>query len=248
MSLLTDLVIFFNNYLSFFSLTYLFHLGDQINRHQVQNFGLLYLWQLPFILTGLYFIIKTKNIFLRSFILFLLLVGPIAPSFARPSPHTLRFLLGSVAFTLLTILGILQVLTNFKKEKLKFMVGIISFMSVAGFVYYVDYYFVHYPVEAQIDWGGQCKQLTTIIKNDAPKYDAIIVDKNVLCIPDYFSFYIPEVRVQYVSSTWKNDPKDEKKRFLYVRPYYGNPKPDKILENVYLTNRQRDIFAQIYKL
>jgi hypothetical protein len=148
----------------------------------------------------------------------------------------------------LTILGILQVLTNIKKEKLKFMIGIIMFMSVIGFGYYVDYYFVHYPKEAQIDWGGQCKQLTTSIKNYAPKYDAIIVDKNVLCIPDYFSFYIPEIRVQYVSSTWKKDPKDEKKKFLYVRPYYGNPKPDKILENIYLTNRQHDVFAQIYKL
>jgi len=246
-SVFRDGVIFINNYLSYFSLTYFFHLGDQINRHQVQNFGLLYLWQLPFLVAGFYFLSKTKNLLLRFITLFLLLVGPIVPAIALPSPHTLRFLSGTIPSTLLTTLGIYQIyITKIKWRKIVFF-AMATFVAVS-FIYFIDYYFIHYPRESQIDWGGACKQAAYQIQKDAAVYKHIVVDKNLDCIPEYFSFYIPLVSVQFVSPSWDKPESWKNQKVLYVRPFYGNDNPEYLLKNIRIQNVNQDIFAQFYSL
>lgn len=242
-----DITIFFNNYLSYFSLTYLFHLGDQINRHQVQNFGLLYLWQLPFLIAGFYFLTKTKNTIMRFVTIFLLLVGPIAASIALPSPHTLRFLSGTISYALLTALGIYQIYILRNKWR-KFIFFTAAVIVLVSFVYFLDYYFVQYPKESLIDWGGECKQISYQIQKDSVRYDYIIVDKNLGCIPEYFSFYIPSISLKYVNASWLKPETWKNKKVLYVRPFYGNDKPENLEENIYLTNVNHDIFAQFYSL
>lgn len=241
-----DIVIFLNNYLSYFSLTFLFHLGDQINRHQVQDFGLLYFWQLPFLITGFYFLTKTKNILMRFVAIFLFLISPVAPAIALPSPHTLRFLLGTVPFTLLTTLGIYQVYIQRKFSKLILLATVV--IALLSFAYFLDYYFIQYPKESQIDWGAGCKQIVLQIQKNSAKYDYIIVDKNLGCIHEYFSFYIPSVSIDYVGTSWIKPKAWGNKKVLYVRPFYGNATPQNLEENIYLANVNHDIFAQFYSL
>jgi 4-amino-4-deoxy-L-arabinose transferase-like glycosyltransferase len=241
-----DIVIFVNSYLSYFSLTFLFHLGDQINRHQVQNFGLLYLWQLPFCIAGVYFLTKTKNTLLRFVAVFLFLIAPVAPAIALPSPQTLRFLLGTIPFTLLTTLGIYQVFT-LKKTWTKFLLMTTIVAVILSFTYFLDYYFVQYPKESQIDWGSGCKQITYQLEEDYSKYDTIIVDKNLGCVPEYFSFYVPFIPVEFVGESWVPD-KSKNKKVLYIRPFYGKNNPENLEENVYIKNVNHDIFAQFYSL
>jgi 4-amino-4-deoxy-L-arabinose transferase-like glycosyltransferase len=242
-----DGIIFVNNYLSYFSLTYFFHLGDQINRHQVQNFGLLYLWQLPFLVAGLYFLAKTKNALIRFVTIFFLLVGPIAPALVLPSPHTLRFLSGTIPSTLLTTLGIYQIYVARIKWR-KFVFVVVSAIVAVSFIYFLDYYFVQYPKESQIDWGGACKQVAYEIQKDSTTYSHIVVDKNLGCIPEYFSFYIPSIPLSYVGTSWIKPKTWENQKVLYVRPFYGNSEPANLEKNIRLTNVDRDIFAQLYSL
>jgi hypothetical protein len=242
-----DGIIFVNNYLSYFSLTYFFHLGDQINRHQVQNFGLLYLWQLPFLVAGFYFLIKTKNALVRFVTFFLLLVGPIAPAIALPSPHTLRFLSGTIPSTLLTTLGIYQIYIARIKWR-KFIFFAFAGIVAVSFIYFLDYYFVQYPKESQIDWGGACKQVAYQIQQDSTKYSHIVVDNNLGCIHEYFSFYIPSIRLSYVGTSWIKPKAWGNQRALYIRPFYGNSQPANLETNIRLTNVNRDIFAQLYSL
>jgi len=242
-----DGVIFVNNYLSYFSLTYFFHLGDQINRHQVQNFGLLYLWQLPFLVAGFYFLIKTKNNLIRFVTFFLLLVGPVAPALALPSPHTLRFLSGAIPMVLLTTLGIYQIhISQIKWKKLAFF--LVAVLVAVSFIYFLDYYFVQYPKESQLDWGGACKQVAYQIQKDSVIYKHIVVDKNLDCIPEYFAFYIPSVSVNYVGTSWVKPKAWGNQKVLYVRPFYGNNEPINLEKNIRLTDVDQDIFAQLYSL
>ncbi|HSX09908.1 MAG TPA: glycosyltransferase family 39 protein [Candidatus Saccharimonadales bacterium] len=245
---LADGIIFITNYLSFFSLSYLFYTGDQINRHQIANFGLLYLWQLPFIFAGIYFVIKKiQSNFLRFSIFILLFIAPIPAAFAVPSPHTLRFLLSSIPFSILTSFGLYYIFT-LKKPWKKFIIGLTIFFVLAEFCYFVDYYFIHYPKTALIDWGGECKEVVYDIQKESNRYNHIVVDRNIDCIPEYFMFYIPTTHIVYADPDWREPSSWKNKPVLYVRPFYGNKHPDHLMYNVYLPNINHDIFAQFIKL
>jgi len=245
---LADGIIFFDNYLSFFSLSYLFHTGDQINRHQIANFGLLYLWQLPFITAGIYFLIKkTRNNLLRFSIFILLLIAPIPAAFAVPSPHTLRLLLSAIPFSILTAFGLYHIFT-LKKPWGKFIIALTVFFVIAESCYFLDYYFIHYPKTALIDWGGQCKQVAQDIQTESSHYKYIVVDRNSDCIPEYFMFYIPTIPLVYADAEWRQPSTWKNKTFLYVRPFYGNIHPNNLIYNVYLSNTDHDIFVQFLRL
>src|ERR1700722_8462713 len=69
---------YISNYLSFFSLDFLFSFGDGIGRHQVQTFGELYRWQLPFFLAGIYFLLRERKSFLKYTTFLLFLTTPLA--------------------------------------------------------------------------------------------------------------------------------------------------------------------------
>ena len=51
-------IIFLGNYLSYFSLNFLFNVGDGIGRHQIAGFGPMQYWEFPFLVIGIYFFIK----------------------------------------------------------------------------------------------------------------------------------------------------------------------------------------------
>lgn len=245
--ILGDVVLFIRNYLSYFSLTFLFRFGDQINRHQVNDLGILYLWQLPCIIAGVYFLTKVKNKMLSFFVYLLLLVGAIPASIARPSPHTLRFLMASVPYTILTALGIFQLILQ-KKKWVKIVLVGIGIVALVEIGYYFHYYYVHYPKEALIDWGGSCKETALVMQSQNKRYQHIVIDKNIGCLREYFLFYAPHVPIAYVSPDWKKPLSWGNDAVLYIRPFYGNPSPDNLVENIYLPNVNHDIFTQFIKL
>lgn len=240
-----DFLIYMHNYLSYFSVTYLFRFGDQINRHQVNDLGILYLWQIPFLIAGLYFLTKTTNKILKWVLVFLLLVGPIPASLARPSPHALRDLFSVFPFTILTAVGLYQFLLQKGKWLKPFLLTVLLF-ALVEFAYYIHYYYIHYPQEALLDWGGGCKSVAMQIQKEQKQFQHVVIDKNVDCVSDYFTFYIPQIPVLYVEPGWAK-PKTWGKT-LYIRPFYGNKKPDGLVRDITLPNLNHDIFVQFYTL
>ena len=82
--------ILIDNYLSHFRPNFLFTTAD-MERHRAPQMGLMYLWDIPFILTGIYFLIR-KNFDLKSKIIIFwwFLIAPIASSVTWGVPHSLR--------------------------------------------------------------------------------------------------------------------------------------------------------------
>lgn len=237
---LSDMVVFTKNYLSYFSITYLFRFGDQINRHQIQDFGLLYLWQLPFLLLGLYMIVKTANRKLKFLIIFLLLSMPLTPGLTKPSPHTLRFLYAVLPFTILTTLGFYQLFTLKTKWTKAIVLLTVLFIGLE-FIFYLHYYYIHYPKQALIDWGASCKEVAQKALVESQKGENIIIDKSVPCIGEYFTFYSPNLNL--VSGPNENT-------IIITSPNNKNKdkKPGVLLYTVYLPNLNHDIFAQFWRL
>ena len=244
--ILGDVVIYSRNYLSYFSLTYLFRFGDQINRHQVNDLGILYIWQLPFIIAGIYFLLQKKNKLLTFLTVGILAIGVVPAALARPSPHSLRFLIGSMPYAVLTALGIYQLILQ-KKAWIRYLLIGIGIFAIVEIAYYLNYYYVNYPKEALIDWGGACKETALAMQQEGRVFRRIAIDTNLGCIREYFLFFSPQSSPLYVAPSWQ-EPTAWKGQTLFVRPNYGNPKPENLIENIYLPNINHDVFAQLLKI
>lgn len=240
--------LFIKNYLSYFSFYFLFDHGDGIGRHQIANFGPLFKWQLPFLISGIYFLVRAKReSLIKNFIFILLLISPIAASFAAPSPHTLRSLSMSIPIVVLISFGILFIFQKLGKFAKPFMI-LLCMIVIYEFFLYAHFYYVHYPQLNALDWGGGYAETVAKAQELSPKFDEIIVDKNLDFAPIYLHFYEPNLVFKRVDVTWAKGESDKNKRILYIRPFYGEKEARGIIYSVHLKNKTGDIFSQFWSI
>ncbi len=149
---------FFKNYLSSFSLPFLFIYGDQSNiRHSVPGFGLVYLIFLPFLLYGLFKTsLKDK---LGALMFFWLTIAPVASSLTiGGANHATRLFLMVAPLTYFVSLGVAKLINN---KHLLARLSIIPLFLVLSFqmVGYYHEYFVHYPKDSFESWNRGYKEL-----------------------------------------------------------------------------------------
>lgn len=136
-------------YISHFDLNWLFITGD-IARHHAPYMGLLYLFQLPFLLIGIYLLVYLK-IDLRyklAFFAYFLLV-PIPASITSGVPHAVRTLNFVWTWEFFIAIGVMGSLVYIIKQKnvllknlLKAFTGLYIGFAIFNFVYYLNQYFV----------------------------------------------------------------------------------------------------------
>lgn len=175
--LFTSLTIL-DNYLWHFDLNYLFIKGDDNFRHHVEGMGMLYLWQLPIIIYGIYLCIskRTKGLL---FTLAWLLIVPIAASPARPAPHAIRSFAMVIPLVLITSIGLLSLISLCKKRYKLIVVALISAVTVFAFASYIENYYIQYPQQHASDWQygyNLAVDQTSQIENN---YKAVRVDGSV---------------------------------------------------------------------
>lgn len=147
--------IFFRNYLSHYSLDFLFFKGDPNLRHGVQT-GVLYLWMLPFLFIGFYyFIFKNKVVWIKSLILLWLLIFPIGASLANDGyPHAHRSLIGMPLFCVLAGTGMWLFFNKVYKSKYLLIVSItlLTMIILYSLFNFSVKYFTVYPKLSQTWW------------------------------------------------------------------------------------------------
>lgn len=240
-------MVFVKNYFSYFSFEFLFIRGDGIGRHQPPYLGLLYHWQVPFLILGIYFLGKQKGGKSFSLLIFLLLISPIPGSLTRPSPHTLRSLSLVLPISIITGLGLYQSFHVFSTKLKQLFLLILFPLIIADFFYFNHLYYFHYPFVNIPDWGGGAKELIADISKYKDKYDAIVIDEKLNIHPVYFSFYDDSIKPLYVTSSWNKDEKLKGKAVLYIRPHYGE-KSEKIIHAVFLKSKNKDILAEFWSI
>jgi 4-amino-4-deoxy-L-arabinose transferase-like glycosyltransferase len=237
----------FRNYLSFFSFNFLFDTGDGIGRHQIHNFGPLFKWQLPFLLIGIFALIKIKEKLVKWIILFLILISPLSAAFAVPSPHTLRSLTLVIPLTFLVSLGLIYLLERIHKFKI-FLIIILFLAILYEFLIYSHFYFVHYPKVNDLDWGSGYKEMLYKANDLGNDFDYIIFDKEFKSLRYYSKFYIGNENPKIVGPEWTKPQEWKDKKLLYIRPYYGSYIHKNIIYEVSLPHDKSFIFAQFYSL
>src|SRR3989344_1824981 len=140
---------YFKNYLANFDPNFLFVKGDDNFRHHIENMGMLYLWQLPLVLIGLYILIKERSK-TSAFLIAWLVLSPVAAAPSNASPHALRSLTMIIPFTIFSAAGFTQIYNylSFKKNFATFSFLIFTFSL---FVYLHNYH-IHYPRDFASFW------------------------------------------------------------------------------------------------
>lgn len=243
-------IIFFLNYISYFSFNFLFNSGDGIGRHQIPGFGLFFRWQTIFLVSGIYYLLKSKNSLSQKIIISLLIISPLTASLTRPSPHSLRSFPFVIPLVLIITTGIKSILKKTKPRNLLFNI-LLSIVFLYEFSFWLHYYYLHYPKTNIIDWGANFKQMVAITSAWNQKYDTIAVSFSNPLTYIYYLFYDDKLKIIYPDFGWDKNKNYGDKPVLLITGYIDDKshKPSqKLLDQVILPNDNKDIFAQFWEI
>lgn len=176
-------------YLSHFDPVWLFTNASG-DRHKVPSVGLLYIWVLPFILIGIYFLISGKFERKTKSLLFLwFLAAPLSASITTESPHALRSLTFLPTWEIFASVGILLFYkrlrsTNFKKIfiSLSFLVAALSM----SFLY--KQYFQVFPKTQSASFQYAISKTIPYVVENEKKYKKIVFSTNDNLYQSYMFF------------------------------------------------------------
>jgi 4-amino-4-deoxy-L-arabinose transferase-like glycosyltransferase len=188
-------------YISHYDFKWLFVEGD-LKRHHAPEISQLYLWELPFLLIGIYALLffkfptKTKILIFTWF-----LIAPIPASFTTGVPHavrTLNFLPTFQIFVAIGLIAVYQFSIKYKRSSKTFAIVhlplafIYLLFAVFNFMYYLNQYFVQQNYFASHDWQYGYKEVVAYVKSVEHKYDKIVVSDAVSMEQSYmfFLFYL----------------------------------------------------------
>ncbi len=188
---------FLKNLVSHYSPDFLFINGDAIARSRVPGFGQSYLILLPFFYLGLGFVLFSFKKSWARFVLFWLLISPIAAALTFQSPHALRAQNMAIPFNLTIALGLIFAFDLIRKgltSSLNFLkrtshpattkyvnlvetcgASLLLIVTLHSFGYYLNSYYYRYPRETPFAWQYGFDQLSDYLKDKQTTYDQIIV-------------------------------------------------------------------------
>ncbi len=176
-------------YISHFNPDWLFITGD-IERHHAPGMGLLYLFELPFLLIGVHQLLfagYSKKTKLTIFAIFL--IAPIPASVTSGVPHavrTINFLPTFQIFIALGMLAAVRALSNFKLKYLIFTLCIL--FSIFNFSYFINQYFVQQNYYYSQYWQYGYEKAIDFIKPIKSGYNKIIVSNQAPLDQSYIFF------------------------------------------------------------
>ena len=237
-------------YIDHFQLDFLFLKGDIdmprhfISRHSLKGIGELYLFQLPLLILGIFYLfLKYKKILIFSLVF--LILYPIGSTIIAEEPFAHRSLFGVVPFQILSAIGLTsifyflsKIITNSKLKIVIMTIMICFFVIICSLSLkdYVNKYFNEYPLYSSDFWGWQYGPKETMqyflsVKNN---YDELYMSGEFNSGNIFLKFYDPKNTCQnkcMLGDFWRN-PKiyNSKKRQLFsLSPEY--------LKNSSLSNR-----------
>lgn len=188
---------YLKHYFDNFNPSFLFIKGDGNPKFSTQDVGQMYLWDLPFFVIGILFLIKKKEGF-WWLIPAWLLIGILPAATARETPHALRIETTLPTFQIITAIGVATFLSktsNIKSKmsnmQIKYLIFSMYFLFlIFNFLYYIRGYFVHYPYTFSGEWQYGYKDSIRYVKAVEENFDDIYITSDMGRPYIYYLFYI----------------------------------------------------------
>ncbi|MEK7570657.1 MAG: glycosyltransferase family 39 protein [Patescibacteria group bacterium] len=193
-----------SGYLAHFDLNWLFIHGD-IARHHAPGMGLLYLWELPFLLIGIYLLFCMPFSRQTKLLIFLwFAIAPIPASITNGVPHAVRTLNFLPIFQIFTAIGLVGAfawfVSKYKMQNLKPKKIVIAYsfylllfiLVLVNVAYYLNQYFVQQDYFNSQEWQyGYKEAVSEVIKREG-SHDKVVVANTGILDQSYifFLFYL----------------------------------------------------------
>ena len=184
-----------SGYISHFDFNWLFITGD-IERHHAPFMGLLYLFELPFLLIGIYKIIFGEFPKKGKLTIFaILLVAPIPASITSGVPHAVRTINFLPTFQIFTAVGLIAVFMQSRNWK-SYIRGVFytpfCVIFIFNFSYFLNQYFIQQNYYYSKSWQYGYRQAIDFIKPIMKNYNSIVVSNQPPLDQSYifFLFYL----------------------------------------------------------
>ena len=178
-------------YLDHYNPDFLFLHGDGGKQHHAVDTGMLYLFELPFIIVGFVFLFQKFDRRILFFTTYFFL-SPIASAISTGTPHPVRAIAMIPAFHILTALGVVMSYYLLYRIGRFFKLGIVFFVStlfIFNFLYYLHQYYVHTPIEYGYFWQYGNKEAVYFALESEKKYNKIIMTYGYDQPYIYYLFY-----------------------------------------------------------
>ncbi len=155
---------------NYYSARFLFFEGDWANaRHGAPDVGVLLLADLPLLILGLLYLARSQNRNAKWFVLLWLLLAPLPAALSRDTIQGVRSLNLVIPLTLLSGCGVAFVFEAIRGRK--FAILLLCYLAIyaINYVYFLDQYWVHYPLRSAKGWQYGYKQ--TIMKTSKEQND-----------------------------------------------------------------------------
>ena len=133
-------------YLDHLNPDFLFLHGDGGVQHHAVDMGMLYLWDLPFILIGVYILLNRRNRYTIVFLL-LFLLAPIPSAITTGTPHPVRAIAMMPGFHIFAAVGVVMVIMKLLRLRRSFykryLALVIVLTLIVNVMYYLHQYYVH---------------------------------------------------------------------------------------------------------
>lgn len=190
-----------SGYLSHYSLKWLFVTGDN-DRHHAPSHGLLYLWELPFILAGLLSLWKRKGR-LSLLVFTWLVIAPLAASPTSETPHAIRTLVFLPVFQVLSAFGIVSVISWLRKIVPRWHwvpICLYTVLALGNIAFYFHMYYAHMNIEYSRFWQYGYKQAVEYAEAHKGSYKKVVVSIALEQPHMFFLFYTKYDPKAYLSA------------------------------------------------
>jgi 4-amino-4-deoxy-L-arabinose transferase-like glycosyltransferase len=184
---------FTNDYLRNFDPTWLF-LPQNNKTYLVPNVGPMYLFELPLLLFGIFYLVKEKTISGKSKIVLLLWIvfSQIPAAISSESPHLNRGNTLLPAFTIIEAAGLVFLCSLFLKMKWHVVrVGslvLVGAVTLFSFLWFWQSYFVEFPREQSKVYQYGAVQAFTYAQEHEQQYAKIIVSNSDTLLDSYMYY------------------------------------------------------------
>jgi len=171
-----DLSVFLDNYFDYFSGDFLFSKGGLPIWYNTPRMGLVYLIEFPFILYGLYWLLKSSNKMHKLPILWLVIAPVVAAITMDDIPNINRSIIMIPAVELIAAVGFYRLVEFFNKKKILFTAisGILFFGNI---FYFGNQYFINAKVHKPWYRNNGFSEMMRAVNENYNKYDAIVISK-----------------------------------------------------------------------
>lgn len=181
--------IFIEGYLSHFNPVWLFTNASE-DRHKIPNLGLLYPWEIPFILIGIYILIRNNfDLKVKMTIFIWFLISPVAAAITTDAPHAVRSFIFLPTWQIFSSLGIVTAFYYLKKEGLRRLFLTIGVLIVIiSILYLYKQYFFIFPQKQSESFQYGLYQAISFVNENGKNYKKVIFTNHDRLAQSYMFF------------------------------------------------------------